>query len=30
VFVTPDYHLEIDRIRPLLGLQQSHVISVGE
>ncbi len=29
-FVTRDYHLEIDRIRPLLGLQQSHVISVGE
>ena len=29
-FVTPDYHLEIDRIRPLLGLQASHVISVGE
>jgi len=30
VFVTRDYHLEIERIRPLLGLQQSHVISVGE
>jgi predicted CXXCH cytochrome family protein len=29
-FVTRDYHLQIDRIRPLLGLQQSHVISVGE
>jgi hypothetical protein len=29
-FVTRDYHLQIDRIRPLLGLQQDHVISVGE
>ncbi len=29
-FVARDYHLQIDRIRPLLGLQQSHVISVGE
>ncbi len=29
-FVARDYHLELERIRPLLGLQQSHVISVGE
>ena len=25
-----DYRLELDRIRPLLGLQRQHVISVGE
>jgi hypothetical protein len=29
-FVSRDYRLDIDRIRPLLGLQGSHVISVGE
>jgi hypothetical protein len=29
-FMARDYHLQIDRVRPLLGLQQSHVISVGE
>ena len=29
-FVTRDYRLELDRIRPLLGLQRGHVISVGE
>jgi hypothetical protein len=29
-FVTPDYRLELDRIRPLLGLQASHMISIGE
>jgi hypothetical protein len=30
LFVTRDYRLELDRIRPLLGLQRQHVISVGE
>jgi predicted CXXCH cytochrome family protein len=30
LFVTRDYRLELDRIRPLLGLQRGHVISVGE
>ncbi|HEY7374254.1 MAG TPA: cytochrome c3 family protein, partial [Polyangia bacterium] len=29
-FVGRDYQLELDRIRPLLGLQRGHVISVGE
>jgi hypothetical protein len=29
-FVKPDYHLDLERIRPLLGLQAQHVISVGE
>jgi len=28
--VTPDYHVDLDRLRALLGLQRSHVISVGE
>jgi hypothetical protein len=30
LFVTRDNQLEVDRIRPLLGLQRRHVISVGE
>ena len=29
-FVASDHRLQLDRIRPLLGLQQGHVISVGE
>jgi hypothetical protein len=29
-FVRSDYHLDLDRIRPLLGQQARHVISVGE
>ena len=30
LFVAPDWRLQLDRIRPLLGLQRGHVISVGE
>ena len=30
LFVGRDYRLELERIRPLLGLQRGHVISVGE
>jgi hypothetical protein len=30
LFVTHDWRLDLDGIRPLLGLQRSHVISVGE
>jgi hypothetical protein len=29
-FVTPDWQLDLARVRPLLGLQRGHVISVGE
>jgi len=29
-FVTPDYRIDLDRVRPLLGRQASNVISVGE
>jgi len=29
-FVGRDYQLDLERIRPLLGLQGGHVISVGE
>jgi hypothetical protein len=30
LFVGRDYGVDLDRIRPLLGLQRGHVISVGE
>ena len=30
LFVTRDWQLDLDRIRPLLGSQSRHVISVGE
>ena len=30
LLVKPDWQLDLDRIRPLLGLQRQHVISVGE
>jgi hypothetical protein len=30
VFVKPDWQLDLERIRPLLGSQSRHVISVGE
>jgi predicted CXXCH cytochrome family protein len=30
LYVGPDWRLELGRIRPLLGLQRAHVISVGE
>jgi len=29
-FVTPEFAIDLERLRPLLGLQASHVISVGE
>jgi hypothetical protein len=28
--VTPDFQIDLDRVRPLLGRQADHVISVGE
>ncbi len=30
LFVKPNWQLDLDRIRPLLGSQRQHVISVGE